>query len=299
MGLFRRRAQEPQPEDRIEWVTAIARRNLAERGIETTIEHAGEPEDVTLVAADGQRYPLFNAFAKTHGATADQAVQIVAEHIGNLIDARSTPAIDRLSADELRGQVRTRILPGGEGAPGEPTFRYARRFTDELILVLCIDFPTTVQFVSDADVDRLAVGLDELYAYGQRNTDGEPVDRRFEPAPGIQVIVGDSMFTASKAANLPAVIGEAPRGALITIPHRHVLIALPVTGAETLPAVEQLLEITMQVLRSGPPPGGVVSADILFSRDGEVSRVSSIDDEGMVSIAVDERLQSALEEAIG
>lgn len=48
-GLIRRRKDQPQPADRIEWVTATARRILAERGIETTIQHGDQPEDVTLV----------------------------------------------------------------------------------------------------------------------------------------------------------------------------------------------------------------------------------------------------------
>lgn len=299
MGLFRRRKDEPQPSDRIEWVTSTARRMLAERGVETTIAHGGQPDDVTLVGADGHRYPLFNAFAKTHGATAERASQIVAEHIDNLVDANTTVSVDRLSADELRQQARTRILPGGEGRPDEPTFRYARPFSEGLILALCVDFPTSVQFITDSDLDGLALSLDELYAYGQLNTDREPIDERVEPAPGIQVVVGDSLFTASKAANLPAVLGAAPFGTLFTLPHRHMLIALPITGPETLSAVESLVALTMQVLGNGPAPGGVLSADVLFSRDGDVDRVSSIDEDGTVSITVDARLQHAIEQAVG
>ena len=299
MGLFRRRKDEPQPPDRIEWVTSTARRIFAERGIETTIAHNAQPEDITLVATDGQLYPLFNAFAKTHGATAEQASQILAEHIDNLLDAHSAVSIEHLSAEELRQQARTRILPGGESRPNEPTFRYARPFSDGLILALCVDFPRSVQFITDANVDGLDLSLDELYAYGQLNTDREPVDERFEPSPGVQVFIGESLFTASKAANLPAVIGASPLGTLFTLPHRHMLIALPITGPETLTAVEHLVALTMQVLSSEPPPGGVISANVLFSRNQEVSRVSSIDEQGTVSIKVDERLQQALEEAIG
>ena len=79
------------------------------------------------------------------------------------------------------------------------------------------------------------------YAYGQFNTDREPVDDRFEPSPGVHVFIGDSLFTASKAANLPAVIGASPLGTLLTLPHRHMLIALPITGPETVAAVEHLV----------------------------------------------------------
>ncbi|WP_454108559.1 hypothetical protein [Leifsonia shinshuensis] len=279
-------------------MTSTARRIFAEHGIETTIEHAAQPEDVSLVGADGQRYPLFNAFAKTHGATADQAARIVAEHIDNLLDMRSAPSPTELTADQLRRQVRTRILPGGEGVPNEPTFHYARPFTEGLIVALCVDFPTTVSYINDAHVGGLALSLDELYAFGQLNTDREPVDERLRPVPGIEVVVGESLFIASKAANLPAVLGAAPLGTLFTLPHRHMLIAAPITGPETLAVVEHLVGLTRHVLSDGPPPGGVLSADVLFSRNREVSRVSATDELGDVSIIVDDRLQEALEEAL-
>ncbi len=299
MGLFRRRKDQQQPTDRIEWITRTARQLFAERGIESTIEHGARPEDVTLVAADGQRYPLFNVFANTHDATADEASRKVAEHIDNLLDARSAVPVEQLSAEQLRQQVRTRILPSEPTGPGEPTFGYARAFSDDLILALCVDYPTSVSFIADGDVDRLALSLDELYAFGQLNTDREPVDERLEPAPGIELIVGNSLFTASKAANLPAVIGASPFGTLFTLPHRHMLIALPITGPDTVSAVEHLVGVTMHVLRTAPPPGGVISADVLFSRNNEVTKVSSMDDEGAVSMVVDDRLQQALEEALG
>ncbi len=303
MGLFRRRKSEPQPADRIEWVAATARRLLAERGVEATIAHDAQPdsqpEDVALVADSGRRYPLFNAIAKTRGLTADEASRVIAEHLDNLLDAQGSTPLEQLSAEQLRQQVRTRLLAGGQGRPDEPTFAYARAFSDGILLVLCVDFPRSVQFIADAHLDQLALSLDELYAFGQLNTDREPIDERFEPAPGVQAILGDSLFTASKAANLPAVIGSAPFGTLFTVPHRHMLIMLPLRGPETLAAVEQLVGITMQVLRGGPVPGGVLSPDIHFSRDHQVSRVSSIDETGAVSINVDERLQKALEDAIG
>lgn len=299
MGLFQRRKSGPQPADRIEWVTATARRMLAERGVEATIAHDAQPEDVALVAESGMRYPLFNAIAKTQGMTADEASRVIGEHLDSLLDAESATPLEQLTAEQLRQQIRTRLLPGGQGRADEPTFAYARAFSDGIILVLCVDFPRSVLFVSDANLHELALSLDELYAFGQLNTDREPIDERFEPAPGIEGVFGDSLFTASKAANLPAVIGSSPFGTLFTVPHRHMLIMLPIRGPETVAAVGQLMAITMQVLRGGPPPGGVLSPDIHFSRDHQVSRVSSIDETGAVSINVDERLQQALEDAIG
>lgn len=299
MGIFRRRPPTAQPVDRIEWVTATARAHLAERGVETTIEHGADLDDVVLVGADRMRFPLYNAFAKTRDLPAAEAARVIAAHLDGVLVGNAEPSPSELTADELRERVRTRVLIDVPSAPDAPTFDYARPFSDGLVLALCIDFPQSVAFVTDENVTRLALGIDELYAFGQLNTDREPIDERVEPAPGLHVIAGDSMFVASKAANLPAAFGAAPYGTLFTVPHRHLLIALPVTGPATLTAVEQLVAITAQVLEGAPAPGGVLSADVHFSRDGVVSRVSRRGEGGQVQFIVDERLGAALEQAAG
>jgi hypothetical protein len=296
VGLFgRRKADGQQPADRVEWVTSTARRMLAERGVETTVAHGAKPEDVTLIASDTQRYPLYNAIAKTEGASIGEATAIISAHLDGLLE--KSPTIAELSADELRERIRTRILDAGPSAPGQPTFEYARPFAEGLIVVLCIDFPKSVSFVSDGSLADLALGLDELYALGQLNTDREPIDERFEPVPGLQAIAGDSLFIASKAANLPAVFGSAPHGTLFAVPHRQLLIALPITGAESVTALNDLVRLTLHIVSRGPHPGGIVSPDVYFSRDHVVERISSIDEEGSVSVVVGERLQRAFEEA--
>lgn len=300
MGLFgRKKEPAPQPADRFEWVTATARRLLAVQGIETTIEHGGRPEDVTLVGADTQRYPLFTVLAKTEGAAAVDAERIIAEHLSGLLSAASAPEPADFLADELRQRIRTRLLSSGDERPNEPTFHYARRFSDDIIMVLCIDLPESVIVVSDTNIGTLALSEEELYALGQSNTDREPTDERIEAPHGIEVIAGDSLFVASKAANLTAVVGSSPFGTLFTVPHRHMLIVLPITGPETLKAVEHLVGMTMRVIGDGLVPGGVISPNVHFFRGGEVSRVSTLDEAGNVGIHVDERLQQALEEAVG
>ncbi|MHC2186465.1 hypothetical protein ACVLV4_002123 [Rathayibacter agropyri] len=297
MALFKRSKKRPQPTDRIEWVTATARRILAERGVETTVKHGKKPEEVMLVGAGGQIYPLFTLLAKTNGASTAEAEHIIAEHLAPLPSSAAMPDIANFSPEELRVRIRTRLLNNAEGQPDEPTLHYARPFSDDIFLALCIDLPHTVIVLTDANMRTLALGEDELYAFGQLNTDREAIDQRYEASPGVEVVVGNSLFTASKAANLPAILGSAPFGTLFTVPHRHMLITLRLTGPETLESVENLIGVTMRAIGHGLVPGGVISPNVHFSRGGLVSSISSIDETGTMTIRVDDRLRQALEDS--
>ncbi|KZX20884.1 hypothetical protein [Rathayibacter tanaceti] len=270
---------------------------LAEQGVETTVRHGENPEDVELVSADARRFALFTVLAKTLGAPIDEAETIIADHIGWLVSSADMPDLAGFSPEELRSRIRTRLLSSRDNQPDDFPFRYARPFSEGIVIALCIDLPGCVVALTDSAIGTLALGEDELYAFGQLNTDREPVDQRYEATPGIEVIVGDSLFTASKAANLPAVIGSAPFGTFFTVPSRHTLITLPLTGPQTLDAVSDLVTVTMRIIGDGLVPGGVMSLNVHFSRGGVVTTVSSIDESGTMTLRIDERLRQALEES--
>ncbi len=297
MGLFRRRDPAPQPSDRIAWITFMARQALAERGIETTVEHGQSFEDVTLRASGQERFPLYNVIAKTAGASAADATRVIGAHFDSLMSRVSASEIEKLTADQLRQRVRTRLLNASDVEHDQSTLRYAREFSSDLVLSLCLDFPDTVVILSDENVRGLALDVDELFVFGQHNTDREPVTERFQPAPGLNVVVGDSLFTASKAANLPALLGAARFGTLFTVPQRHLLIALPITGADASMALEQMIGATTNMLSAGPVPGGILSPNVHFSRGGHVDCVSSIDEGGRISLLMSEGLQKALDDS--
>ncbi|WP_261974850.1 metal ABC transporter permease, partial [Curtobacterium sp. B18] len=128
----------------------------------------------------------------------------VAEHFDRMIQAYSEPAVEDLSADELRQRIRLRILSEHSGVASDPTdLDYARPFAPGLVLGLCVDYPTMVSTLSGPTLLRLPLGTDELFALGQLNTDDEPVDEHAEIAPGVFLVEGESLFVASKAVNLP------------------------------------------------------------------------------------------------
>ncbi|MFJ2979379.1 hypothetical protein ACIPEP_11020 [Curtobacterium sp. NPDC087082] len=307
MGWFGRK-QDDRHDEPAPTLVVLAQRALAERGMETTVEvPAGE--QARLVGTDGRVFLLENLAAQVHGETPDVQADMVAEHFDRMIQAYSEPAPEELGADELRQRIRLRILPdpsadGGTGlgaGPSDPTdLDYARPFAPGLVLGLCVDYPTMVSTLSGPTLPRLALGIDELFAFGQLGTDDEPVDEHAEIAPGVFIVEGESLFVASKAVNLPALFGAAGFGTVFAIPHRHLLLAVPIRDASSITSVQMLAGLVVQVLTDGEHglPGGVLSPLLYFSRNGRVSAVSGFDDEtGAMRIEVDERFQEALEQA--
>lgn len=209
------------------------------------------------------------------------------------------PVPAHLTADDVRGRIRTQLLRADHADRfADVTFEYARPFSEGLVVGLCLDFPDDVVSVTDGSIGGLPLSVDELFAYGQLNTDKEPFDERREVMPGLHLVAGESFFIAAKAANLPGALGAAPFGTLFTVPQRHLLLALPIADERTLPMVEHLLGATMQVITGSPAPGGVLSPDVHFSRFGEVTKMTSVDADGRVVFAADARLGQAFEDAL-
>lgn len=296
MGWFGRR----KPEGSAPTLIVLAQQALAERGMETTVEVL-PGEHARLVGTDGRVFLLENLASQVHGEPPAVRADLVADHFDRMIQAYSEPAPEELDADELRTRIRTRILSEHSGTPSDPAdLSYARQFAPGLILGLCVDYPTMVSTLSASSLPRLALGIDELFAVGQLNTDDEPVDGLAEIAPGVFVVEGESLFVASKAVNLPALFGAAPFGTVFAIPHRHLLLAAPIRDADSIQAVQTLAGMLLQVLTSTDRalPGGQLSPLLFFSRNGEVSAVSGFDeDTGAMRIEIDERFQTALDQA--
>ncbi len=220
-----------------------------------------------------------------------------AEPFGPAPTLKPVPA--NLTADDVRGRVRTQLFrtDHADQFTGS-TFAYARTFSDGLVIGLCLDYPDDVVTITDQSIGALPVSVDELFWFGQLNTDKEPVDERVEVMPGLHLVAGESFFIAAKTANLPGVLGAAPFGTLFTVPHRHLLLALPITGKDTLSMVEHLVGATTKVITGAQAPGGVLSPDVHFSRNQVVTRMTSVGDDGRVVFAADPRLGQAFEEAI-
>lgn len=159
----------------------------------------------------------------------------------------------------------------------------AREVTDELAAVLSLDLPTTVHAVSPEDIAASGLDEEELWerALAQLD-DGEPIERTLlDDDELVVVLVSDSHFLASRLLALEALVGTVPpHGALVAVPHRHMLVVHAIYDATVLEAVNLMAPFAVAQFEEGP---GSLSPHLYWWHDGEIECLVVDDDEGSVT----------------
>lgn len=181
------------------------------------------------------------------------------------ITAAQADSAPQPSREELLTMIRTRIISRAEAE----SYEYGRPFGDDLLQVLCLDYPTHVATLQGESVAKLEIPLDALFAQGQRNTNAEPIDEFFEE-DNVHFANGESMFIASKIGDVHALLQqleiEAPDGLLLAVPNRSLLMySLPTRdeGLTSLIPIAQLLN-TLTPEAGFNPPGGMLSRNVYY-----------------------------------
>ena len=262
-------------------IARLAQAYLKKRRVATALEATDLPDNPALRASSGEVYFLGNLIGKCEDAPRRQWRGIVAQHFGSLLDASGVIEPEDLGIDALRSQIRTRLLQD-LGQKDEVDFSYARSFAPGVIMALCVDYPSTVRTLTTSTVEKLPMGLDELFSIGQANVDDERIDAREElgSGSGVTALSGGSLFIASKVANMPRLIadhlGLAPHGVVFSIPHRGLILSVNPTFIESISSIQALVAFTTEFAegRYGPLPGGAVSFGVYYWNDGTVEQIA-------------------------
>lgn len=253
-------------------------RRLHDAGISATPHVDSHTGDIYL-KVDGWRRinveNLIDELAQTdpskHEVTIERWVAFIMES-GRIAEQSVT------DPDELRQRVRTRIIPANLAA--NPHLSYARPFPGGLALALCLDFPNTVTTVSNGHLDKYPLSLDELYHWGQINTDNEAIDEHTTCGP-FTGIAGQSLFIASKAAHIASLVStlhiDAPHGLLFAIPDRSVLFYAPADPTSPTHQFVSLVDyLRIDILqRLHTMPARILSKDLFYcSPDGTFGAIT-------------------------
>ena len=242
-------------------------RRLHDAGISATPHVDSHTGDIYLKVDGWRRINVENLIDElaqtdpsTHEVTIERWVAFIMES-GRIAEQSVT------DPDELRQRVRTRIIPANLAA--NPHLSYARPFPGGLALALCLDFPNTVTTVSNGHLEKYPLSLDELYHWGQINTDNEAIDEHTTCGP-FTGIAGESLFIASKAAHIASLVStlhiDAPHGLLFAIPDRSVLLYAPADPTSPTHQFVSLVDyLRIDILqRLHTMPARILSKDLFY-----------------------------------
>jgi len=253
-------------------------RRLHDAGISATPHIDSHTGDIYLKVDGWRRINVENLIDElaqtdpsTHEVTIERWVAFIMES-GRIAEQSVT------DPDELRQRVRTRIIPANLAA--NPHLSYARPFPGGLALALCLDFPNTVTTVSNGHLEKYPLSLDELYHWGQINTDNEAIDEHTTCGP-FTGIAGESLFIASKAAHIASLVStlhiDAPHGLLFAIPDRSVLLYAPADPTSPTHQFVSLVDyLRIDILqRLHTMPARILSKDLFYcSPDGTFGAIT-------------------------
>jgi len=159
----------------------------------------------------------------------------------------------------------------------------AREVADDLAVVLSLDLPAAVQVVPPDDVARTGLTEDDLWERAlARLDDGEPIERTLlDGNERVEVLISDSHFLASRLLALEELVGRLPaHGALVAVPHRHMLLVHAIRDESVLDAAHLMAPFTVERFEEGP---GSLSPHLYWWHGGDLERLVVDDDEGSIT----------------
>jgi hypothetical protein len=268
--------------DRADAMREAVMQLLHERGFDTswrtdgyiTATHPGEHSD-RVIGLDN----LSLQIARDDPEADDR---VIAGHVHDFVTAmldRTDP--DRLSQADFLRLLKVRLvnrdtLSLGNEADYTTT---TRPFTDQLLVSLVSDTPTTIVTLPDGSLDDRGVGdadghatdrdLEDLWHAGYRNLWQELVDadvetnqvRGEEPGARFWVLESPSFFLASAPLFLDDLLPgwipdlDTSRGVLVAVPHRHLMLVREVsTGRDLLDGINIMTSVAVTQFTENPGP---------------------------------------------
>lgn len=311
MGLFDRRKRSVQaapPDAALEVLDqeqaarlrVLVREAFARRGVEVTVlpDHARDDA--------GREFGLWNLAALCAGARRERDwPAIVDDHVDRVLRVMDAPdPVETMSQEQALAAVFLRLY-GADGVPDGMRGAYAEELAPELLALLTVDLPESVAVLRDEDVDRLG-GRERLREAGLRNLAAvQDLEHEvLERADGarLDVVTGDSFFTASLAILLPELVrrttGETDLddGVLVCVPFRHQVAFSVVRDASVIPTLSAMASFALGSYQEAPGP---VSPWVYWWRGGTWTQLSGSDDDGALAIRVPPELQDVLERLVG
>ncbi|MFK0005089.1 hypothetical protein [Paenarthrobacter sp. NPDC090522] len=271
---------------------------FAELGFEVQInaDHA--------LDAEGRGYGFWNVAANCHSAQESGWREIIRQHLERVLASfDGADPFEELTATQVSSQTFARLYEES-GLPNLDAYPHSQ-FAPGVVEMLALDLPDTVAVYARKHADTFG-GWEALRTQGLANLralEHEQVET--VPAQGggsFNALLGDSVYTASKALLLPGIAteltGKQPRpelGWLMSVPNRHQLVWHVIEDAGVLGALDGMARFTAMGYSDAPGP---VSPHVYWWNGTGYEQLTQLSEEdGSLSIHVSPEFHAVLEAA--
>jgi hypothetical protein len=243
-----------RPGDAPEWAAPLDTAQFTEfcQHLQATLApHGGARlgDGFVVVPGRANRYGLTNLLQAWALAEPAARADLVAVHFHNLFatEDAAPPTPEQLTA-LIRPRVRNRDQPGAVTVPS-----LSQTVAEGVDAVLVVDLPTAVANLQAEQMPAIGRTMPELWELAiSQIDDGQPVQQE-DLGNGVTAHFGESFFVASRVLDLEHFAGEVPEhGALVAVPHRHLLLVHPIETTRALNALNAMVAAADHFYRQGP-----------------------------------------------
>ncbi|MCI0639108.1 MAG: hypothetical protein L0Y72_28305 [Gemmataceae bacterium] len=221
-----------------------------------------------------QQYGLMNLAQMCHRNDEAEWAEIIADHFRTMEKSQKEQKVLEQRIDDfsrVEELLAVRIWPEDYLDSLDRDKLLHRQDLPGTISALVFDLPSSVRNVTPEEAESWGKSTDELFTIGLANVKENCIPNISEEELGegvrLTLFADESFFVASHALLLeehPDAIGAF--GALLGIPHRHVLLAYPIEDSRVLQAVQMMIPIIMGMERDGP---GSISRRLYWYNQGD------------------------------
>jgi hypothetical protein len=189
---------------------------------------------------------------------------------------------DTMSDEEILAATYCRVMPSSDVLP---RMSYAWEIAPDIAVAFNLDLPESVLYLTDDEVGRF--GLDALLDAGLANLRSLELEAHEVLAHDdarVEVVLGESMFTASRLLVLDDVVArlglhvDPDLGVFVAAPYRHQLDLHVVRDVTAVPSLQLLAGFAHAGFGDSAGP---VSPSVYWWRPHAIERVSTVDDDGV------------------
>lgn len=204
--------------------------------------------------------------------------EVIADHFRTLEKSHNEQKVleERLSDfDRVAELLSVRLWPENYLAELDRAKILHRKDLPGTISALVFDLPSSIRNVTPEEAQAWGKSPAELFDIGLANVRETCIPDVSEQEMGegvtLTLFSDESFFVASHALLLdqhPECVG--PFGALVGIPHRHVLLAYPIEDLRVMQAVPMIIPVIAGMERDGP---GSISPMLYWYQDGDFTNL--------------------------